>query len=55
MNELVTPPFRVEQNNTHVFIEAQCPQTAPNIEPEAACEDTIFAFRCPPYYLPSVI
>lgn len=51
-NELVTPPFRVNQTDTHVIIEAQCPLTPANFKPEAVVEETIFALRCPPYYLP---
>lgn len=49
---MVTPPFRVNQTDTHVIIEAQCPLTPPNLKPEAVVEETIFALRCPPYYLP---
>lgn len=54
MDDLVTPPFRVNQSDTHVYVEAQCPLTPANVSPEAVCEDTIFALRVPPYYLPWV-
>lgn len=48
----VTPPYRVEQNDTHVFVEAQCSESPTTVSPEVACDATIFALRCPPYYLP---
>lgn len=48
----LTPPYRIGQNDTHVFVEVQCPDSPLDTMPEVACDETIFAMRLPPYYLP---
>ena len=52
MDGLVTPPFRVGQSDTHVYVEAQCPESGPGAKAEAVCDDIVFVLKCPPYYLP---
>ncbi|CAO1636522.1 unnamed protein product [Sympodiomycopsis kandeliae] len=52
MEGLVTPPFRVGQNDTHVYVEAQCPEASTTVKPEAACDETVFVLKHAPYYLP---
>lgn len=52
MEGLVTPPFRVGQSSTHVYVEAQCPEAVGSAKAEAVCDDIVFVFKLPPYYLP---